>query len=288
MARQFKRAYELTITPADGEQLIIRDLKLIFEITKSVLSFPNLGLFNLYNPAKATLSALERKFTKVTLSAGYANNLSLIFKGEVRNVFQGKTATDRIVTFYAGDGERDWQNATFNKTLSAKVDLRSVINDILTSFEEVTVGVVEGVNQVADKLRGQVLSGTSKDLLDQLADEYAFNWNIQDGEVIITPVDAVVREAEVVVITALTGMLGSPTVTEIGADVTTLLNPKLLPNTAFKIDSVNANVQLGNLFFRQAKRTSGEGLYKVQEVVFKGDSREGEWSSTVKGRTLNG
>ena len=75
-------------------------------------------------------------------------------------------------------------------------------------------------------------------------------------------------------------------VTEIGADVTTLLNPSLLPNRAFLIESVNADVTIGNLFFRNIKRTTAEGLYKIQEVVFKGDSRDGDWLSSVKGRII--
>jgi len=93
---------------------------------------------------------------------------------------------------------------------------------------------------------------------------------------------------EAVLVNAATGMLGSPTVTEIGADVMTLLNPRMLPNKAFKIESVNTDIQLGNLFFRNVKRTNAEGTYKIQEVTFKGDSREGEWTSAVKGRIING
>ena len=83
-------------------------------------------------------------------------------------------------------------------------------------------------------------------------------------------------------------MLGTPTVTEIGADVRTLLNPRLLPNRAFQIESINTDIQLGNLFFRDIKRTSAEGTYKIQEVKFSGDSRDGEWVSEVKGRIING
>ena len=104
---------------------------------------------------------------------------------------------------------------------------------------------------------------------------------------VIVPFDEPLQGSEAVLISAVTGMINSPIVTEIGADVTTLLNPNLIPNSAFIIESVNADIQLGNLFFRDVKRTTAEGLYKVQEVTFKGDSREGEWVSTVKGRILN-
>jgi len=140
--------------------------------------------------------------------------------------------------------------------------------------------------QVADKMRGQVLSGSSKDIMDNFAEEYGFSWSIQDGEIIITPEQEPLEGDEAVLVTAATGMIGSPTITEIGVDVTTLLNPRLLPNRGFIIESINAEVTIGNLFFRNVKRTTAEGFYKIQEVVFRGDSRDGDWLSSVKGRII--
>jgi len=211
-----------------------------------------------------------------------------LFKGEVSNVSQNKQGVDRLITIFAGDGEKDWQNATFNRTFTENVTVSSAIEDVLKTFKDVTIGSIEGLPQVADKLRGQSLSGSSKDILDGFGDEYGFDWSIQDGEVVITPIDSPLQGDEAVLVNAATGMIGSPTVTEIGADVITLLNPRLLPNRAFKVESVNADIQLGNLFFRNIKKTTAEGTYKIQEAIFKGDSRDGEWTSSVKGRIING
>jgi len=286
MARQYKRVYELTVIPPGGEARIIKGLRVNFEITKSILSFPNLARITLYNPNQDTLSALEEKYTRIVLNAGYEGDLRLLFKGDVRNVFQTKTGRDRLLTIYSGDGEKSWQNATFNKTLSESLSVSSAIQEVLKTFSDVNIGTLQGLPQVADKMRGQVLSGSSKDIMDNFAEEYGFSWSIQDGEIIITPEQEPLEGDEAVLVTAATGMIGSPTVTEIGADVTTLLNPRLLPNRAFFIESLNAEVTIGNLFFRNVKRTTAEGLYKIQEVVFRGDSRDGDWLSSVKGRII--
>jgi len=288
VGRQYKRVYDLTITPIDGEARNIKELRVNFEITKSILSYPNLCKLVIYNPNEDTLSSLQKKFTKLILNAGYEGDSRLLFKGEIRNVFQTKIGVNRLITIYAGDGEKDWQNATFNKTFTENVTVKAAIEEVLKTFKEVTIGVVNGLPTVADKLRGQTLSGSSKDILDGFADEYGFDWSIQDGEIIVNPVNSPLEVDEAVLINAATGMIGSPIITEIGTDVTTLLNPRLLPNKAFKIESVNADIQLGNLFFRNIKRTNAEGTYKVQEVIFKGDSREGDWTSSVKGRIING
>lgn len=287
MSRQYKRLYRLSITPEDGLARVVTDLRTTFEITKSILSYPNKAKIIIYNPSPDTLSSLQKKFTKISLDAGYEGGLRLIFKGQIRNVFQSKIGTDRLITVYAGDGEQDWQNSSFNKTFSQNVAMSSVIKEVMESFKDTTLGILEGLPEVADKLMGQTLSGSSKAILDEFAEEYGFDWSIQDGEIVTTPIDEPLSNLEAVVVNSGSGMVGSPTITEIGADVSTLLNPRLLPNTAFKIESVNADIAIGNLFFRNIPKTSAEGIYKIQEVLFKGDSREGLWLSSVKGRKLN-
>jgi len=287
VARQYKRAYELTIIPANGEAKIITDLRINFEITKSILSIPNLCKFIIYNANEDTLSKLQKKFTKIVINAGYEGNQRLLFKGDVRNVFQSRNGVDKLTAVFCGDGEKDFQNSTFNKTFSENVSLKEVINEVLKTFKETTIGLIEGITDNADKLRGQTLTGSSKDILDNLADEYKFDWNIQDGEVIINPIDSILLPDDAVLVNSATGMINSPTITEIGVDVTTLLNPALLPNKAFKIESVGSNVQLGDLFVSTVKRTIAEGTYKIQEVVFAGDSRRGDWVSKIKGKLIN-
>lgn len=286
MSTQFLRKYKLYITSLEGSQRNIEDLRVRFEVTKTVLSFPNLAKIEIYNPNSDTTSLLKEKFTNISLEAGYQGNSRLIFKGEVRNVYQNKIGPDRIVIIYAGDGQRDWENSFFNKTFKENIRIDTVINEILKTFQNTTIGVIDGIPKIADKLRGQTLSGSSKDILDMLSKEYNFDWNIQDGELNIVSKNKLIENDEAILINNLTGMIGSPTVTEIGADVKTLLNPRLIPNRSFKIESAFANIALGNIYFRDIKRTNAEGLYKIQEVVFIGDSRDGEWVSNVKGISL--
>lgn len=287
MARQYKRAYELTIVPESGEARVIKELRISFEITKTLLSFPNLAKIIIYNPSPDTVESLTKKYTKISLNLGYEGNIKLVFTGQVRNVFESKTNVDRMITVYAGDGERSYQTSIFNKTFAETVSINTAITEVMNSFKELNLGEIAGLPTTKDKLRGQTLSGSSKDIMDSFAKEYGFNWSIQDGEIVVVPIDEPLTSQQAVLITPVTGLIGSPTITEIGADVTTYLNPELIPNVAFKIESASSEVQLGNIFFRNVSKTSAEGFYKVLEVVFKGDSREGDWVSSVKGRTLN-
>lgn len=288
MSKQYNRTYELLITNREtGETRVIRGLRLNFEITKSVISFPNLCRFTLYNANDDTLSLLQNKLTDVVINAGYFGNVRLLFKGQIRNVFQSKEGPDKMLTVYSGDGELDWQNSIFNKTFTANVSISEAIEEVMESFKNLSVGFIGGLPEDAKKMRGQTLSGSSKDILDDFAEEYGFNWSIQNGEIVVVPIEGAIDTDEAVVVNAATGMIGSPIVTEVGANVKTLLNPSLLPNRLFRIESVNADIAIGNLYFRGVKRTTATGVYKIQEVTFKGDSREGEWTSFVKGRFLS-
>lgn len=286
MSRQYKRAYELKITNS-GTVRTIRDLRISFDITKSLISTPNLANIKLYNPNNDTVALLNGDDVNIQLSVGYGDNIRLVFKGDIVNFFQRRESVDRIVDMYARDGHKDWTNSTFNKTLSENISVKDSISEIISTFTDTAIGLINGLPEATDKLRGQTLSGASKDLLDMYASEYDFQWSIQDGEIIITPDDDTIATNEAVLITALTGMVGSPAITKIGADVSSLLNPLLQPNTPFKIESISSDVTLADTFFREIESTSAEGFYRIQEVNHVGDNYGESWLSTCKGITLN-
>lgn len=286
MSLQYKRNYELTIIPIEGDATVITDLKIQFEITKSVLSNPNLAKISIYNVSEKTLAKLEKRYTKVILNVGYGADLKLLFKGDIRNVYRSIEETESIATVYAGDGERDFQNTRFNKTYSPNVPVSQVVDELVGSFQNTAKGIVNSLPSGNTKLRGQTLSGSTKDILDNLAKEFGFDWSIQDNEVIVNNKNTALRSDEAVLISASTGMINSPTITEIGADVVTQLNTKLLPNFAFKIVSAGQSSQIPNVFTQSQSRTRAEGLYRVQEVTFRGDNRNGEWVSEVKGKRI--
>lgn len=287
MLRQYKRAYNLTIQPVNEPSRYIDQLRVTFEIKKSLLGYPNLAKIDVYNISRDTLAALQKKYTKITLNAGYEGGVGLIFKGEIRNVLHQKQREDRVATIFAGDSERSWQNATFNKTLSENVKLQEVIEEVAKTFKDTTLSTTTGIpKNTSGSLRGRTLSGSSRNIMDKFADEYGFDWSIQDGEMQIIPTEGYLEDSDAILIGSATGMIGSPTVTEIGADVTTLMNPKLTPGKAFRIESVFSDVRLGDLNFREARQTISAGEYKILEVILSGDSREGSWVCDVTGRTL--
>ena len=79
-------------------------------------------------------------------------------------------------------------------------------------------------------------------------------------------------------------MIGSPTITELGADVRTLMNPRLNPYRAVQITTPDAEINVGNLFFRTKVPTLGTGLFRINKVIHTGDTRGNDWTSAITGR----
>ena len=283
MPLQYKRQYELLIGAAETGVRII-DMRVKFEVTKDLTGYPNLAKIQVFNLSKATRAKIENEFDSVIFNAGYENSVGLLFKGEIRNVTHLKQGVDTITTIYAHSGAKDFDTSKVNISFKEGTKIKNIVEHVISTFKEVTHGVVEGLDGLGDRLQGVTLSGSSKDIMDQLAQENNFEWSINDGVIDVIPKNKTIDKT--FVITNVTGMLGSPTITEIGADVKTLLNPELIPNGKIKIESITAAISLGDLNFRNVNKTIGEGLYKIQKVTHVGDTHDNQWDSTIVGVTI--
>lgn len=283
MPRQYKRSYSLKIT-GQTSGLTIEGLRVAFEVTKDLQGAPNLGRFQIYNLSGQSRAKIETEFDRLTLNVGYENNVKLLFDGDIKNVLHARTGEDSITTIFAGDGQKDFEQTYTSFTLGDGAKLGDVINRITTDLTGNIADVIQGVNLDQDKLLGLTLADQSSKLLDSLAKEFGFDWSIQNRQInIIAKDDVIPQEFK---ISAGTGMIGSPSVTEIGADVTFLINPEILPGRILNVESVGADVNYGNLFFRAVPRTQGTGRYKIVKINYVGDTHSDQWLSTATCRVL--
>jgi len=283
MPLQYKRQYELLIGAAETGVRIV-DMRIKFEITKDLTGYPNLAKIDIFNLSKETRAKIETEFDSVIFNAGYVDNVRLLFKGEIRNVTHLKQGVDTITTLFAYSGAKDFDTAKVNISFKEGTKVKNIVEHVIGSFKDVSHGIIEGLDDLGDKLQGVTLSGSSKDIMDNLASENNFEWSINDGVIDVIPNDKTIDKT--FVINGVTGMLGSPTITEIGADVKSLLNPEYIPNGKIKIESLTQAVSLGDLNFRNINKTIGEGLYKIQKVTHVGDTHENQWDSTIVGVRL--
>lgn len=292
MSRQWKRKAQVIIGQS-GRGLLVEHLRVWFEVTKTVDPAPNTAVIRIYNLNPENEARIKNEFDELLLNAGYEDSMRLVFRGNIKHVYRYREGADFITEIEAADGDKDFQTAILNMTLAAGASNQQLVDRAVGSFGSTQMGYVEVPHKT--RLRGKVVTGNTRTILDELARDSGANWSIQDGQLTIVPENKMLPN-EAIVIRADTGMLGSPEVNDKGVEVKCLLNPQIAINGAIQLD--NAGIKAQRAKDRKKTEKSGErivddptqltgetarlapdGLYKVIRLIHRGDTRGKEWQT---------
>ena len=238
---------------------------------------------------------------RVVLRAGYQQNFSTIFTGQIYQLRAGyENSTDSFLDIFAGDGDyaRNW--ATNNTTLAkgyTSTDVWNAMGKAMSPWQ-VTAGQPPDGLSTTPAVRGRVLFGMTRDDLDDLGRGNNFLWNINGGQLQALP-KFTFRPGSSVVINYQTGQIGTPEQTEEGIKISCLLNPAIRWGTQIKLD----NTEISQLLLSQpglgnfqgavspnATQSSQagvvpplntDGTYVVLMCRHIGDTRSTEWYSHI-------
>lgn len=288
MSRQYKRSVNVIVGNKESinipNALSIEKLRISFYIEKDWWGMPNQAKISIYNLSPTSRAKIEKEYTKIAVNAGYEGSVSLIFTGDIINVFHSKRETDVITEIYASDGGFAYKNSFFNQTLFPGISREQTIRKVAESFG-LSIGQIEGIPEGNSSLAGQTLSMPSKDLMNELADENNANWSVQNGQIQTVAKDGYLP-GEVLTVSPITGMIGSPIITVMGANAKILLDPKVHVGRRFKIEAAYPNVALGDYYFPDITPLSGTGTYRITKVTHTGDTHADPWYSLIEGFSL--
>lgn len=285
--RQYLRKVKLTAKGSGGSLSInaddgsLHDLKIEFSITKGISSTPNSATITIFNLKESSRNALGKELDDITLEAGYlppegGGNVGIIFKGQIRDVEHTRRDVDIVTTLRCGEGDRAMRNAVISKTYEAGTKVDQVLEDIYKEYEK--QGVTRGEWKLPEKTptfkRPYSVCGSCKREADTLGRGRDFYWSIQNGTMEVIPADGFI--GGVVLLSPETGLIDVPTITDNGVRIRALLNPEVRPNRRVRIDSQVLEMNAEN------------GEYRVSEVTYAGDNREGDFTITVTGESVKG
>lgn len=270
----------------DVDTLRITGLRVKFEIMKSLRKEPNTAKLSIYNLAEPHRRALqEKKRVPTRIEAGYPDNLSQIFIGNLRNVYSSLEGEDWVTHLEAGDGELAMRTARLNesyRTMTFEQALTKTVQSMKVglgnSLKMAKAGKFQGaINEMA---KGMVLRGPSVDVLDRLSRAADMEWSIQDGQILMLGRGKAL-EATAVLLTKDTGLIGSP---EIGTSTSgegkkkqkrtftklrSLMQPDIFPGRKVEVES------------RQFR-----GFFRCEKCTYNGDNWGQEWYVDIEARAL--
>lgn len=304
--KYFKRVYKLdigvpgNIFTVDG--FPSRDIRSPAQIRFTITQSANIG----YSIAEITVFGLSRDrrkhiadrvrfhydkqradpnykdFEPVTLVAGWQEGFGLIFNGQINNVEFGRDGPESTFKMFCQSSAKQWRNAYINRSFGPGTPQINIISAVAETLGT-SVQFVGDFSKLPRAIKGRTLSQDSKSAMDELARSFEFEWMSENGRIIVVKDGAVRTDSSVHVYTPITGLVGSPIITDRGVDAEVLLNPYIRPWDQFEIKATAAKVNFSGIYNTTRIEPSAKGIHDVLSLVHEGDFYGDTWKTKIIG-----
>jgi hypothetical protein len=225
----------------------------------------------MYNPDPVSIGVIQGTGGMIEVLAGYKPFPSMIFTGSIpdRGIIAEKKGTDRIIVLEAGDGEFSSTTARFDWHYSAGTEVNIVLQQILL---QMGLGLGPGSPVLPPRVftSDTTFFGLASDALNQICSDAGASWSIQDGNVVILLDDSQPTIETAILLTSDSGLIESPSVTDDGVNLKSLLNPGIRPGRILSVLSF-----------------ASQGFFKARKVVHTGDTEGNAWYTEVEATPLD-
>ncbi len=213
----FIRAYRITVGTVEIDAAAgvgPNALRVAFTVERDHKRAPNNAEIAIWNLNRSNQQALSKlAVVPVSIEAGYADGIGVIFKGDLRTARTRREGTDWVTRVSAGDGESKIRVAKLAKTFKAGTPIGDVIAALGTSL-----GVAPGnltqfrgarlKNGDATLKRPLTIAGASSDELERFCRSCGLDWSVQSGALQIREVGSPVGTDRGPLLRADTGLVG--------------------------------------------------------------------------------
>ena len=253
----------------------IDGLNVRFSVQKFCYAFGGRAQISIFNPTMQDVNYLtlfspffsSKKRNTIKITAGYDNNLSPIFEGEIWQALPNKHGADIVLNIKAIKGLFGGRVITSKviKDKTKKIPVRDVCRNV-ASWLDMPLNFLATSNKVIDTFvsNGSIIDAIQK--INEIGDVVAF---VEDNQLKV--LDAKKPQGTGTrILSEETGMVGVPCIDHMGATIRMFLD-----NT----------VKLGDKIKLQSKLIpSANGEYYVYSITHTGALREQQFYSTLKCR----
>ena len=253
--------------------LRIRDLYIAFDIDRRANGIPAGGRVDVYNLSPTDERSIFERGEVIEIYAGYDDPREdappLLARGDVRRVRRSRKPRDRVTSIGFGGFARALTESYLSRTWRGEISARRLVRDAVDSVDSITLG--PSVSEIPEDLTEIDFSwsGNVPTMLRDLLARRGIEWYEQDGVIDFKSAGSA-GVGEPVRIGPDTGMIGTPTVTDEGIEVATLLDPRLRLDSRFVVDGIG-------------RAEASPPQWSVFAVRHSGDNREGEFRTVARG-----
>lgn len=276
---QKNRAYSLIVGDINtGNGFEVRDLNVSFDVSKSSSNKDktNSCVVEVYNLSKEKQKFLEQAYIAAVFSAGYHDTtVKRLFAGQVTEATTRKSGTASITQIKMGAAYTELNYSTLSKFVAPGETYKDVLEEIRKGLPGVSRAVYNGTNLNSPVLDGYPLSGTAREMLDEISESQQIEWHIDDGVLYANDMSGTSTDnlATAYVISKDTGLIELPyavtgdgtrakkdAVKKKGVQFQIEINPEIIPGSIVLLEDENFG-----------------GYYKVDSLRAYGEYRANPW-----------
>lgn len=286
---QRNRQYVLIIGDSNsGEALEITDLQVTFDISKSTdnKKKTNSAAIEIYNLSREQIKLLDTDYPAAVFSAGYLDTggPKRLFGGQVTHVSTRKSGTDLVTQIQLGVGYTELNHQILSELVAPGQTVKDVAEAIRKNLPGVSRGVYNGTNMNNEIIYGYPLMGTPKEMLDELAEKYQLDTQIDDDVLYVHNNDRAATEnfQQAYVISQYTGLVD--TAYRVSGDRRRSAKDKAKkPGIQMRI-LLNPDIKAGDIIYLED--TLITGWMKVDSLRHYGGWRSPTWYTDIKASSL--
>ena len=201
----------------------VSEPRIVFKFVREISGKPATGLVQIYNLNKDDEAQIATRGDLIAVKAGYSN-FNDIFNGVVSEIERKNEGPNRIIKITtAANSTAVATEGISNHAYHRPTSLRTIVSDFGRDLGLVVSNANINVEDI--NIRNWYVNGDTRTSLNKLLNQRGYQWYEENGFFYVKPAGEPRLSSQVITVSPTSGMIGSPSKTEDGASVRSLLIP---------------------------------------------------------------